>query len=217
MHASGAAFRAWRSFRGAGVHTRAFLAARLLVLPLGALAEELRQVNGRVLSVGAGHGLLERFAAELNPGVTVTGLDLDAERAAVADATRRNAPRVEIRAQDVRSLDEDGGYDAAIAIDLLHHVPTEDHAALAAALARAVKPGGTLLVKDIARTPNWKNAVNRLHDRIVASEATTGLEPEALAELFAEAGFRTERLERIAPLSPYPHFILRARRVPESP
>lgn len=182
------------------------------MLPLKPLADELRHLDGRILSVGSGHGLLERFLAELNPAVTVTGLDLNAERAAIAAASQARAPRVTIRAQDIRSLDEGGGYDAAIAIDLIHHVPAGDHQALAEALARAVKPGGTLLIKDIARTPHAKHAVNRLHDRLVAHEATTAQEPEALGELFADAGFTIERLERIAPLSPYPHFILRARR-----
>src|SRR5215212_639045 len=107
VHTLGAAVRAWRSYRGAGVRTRAFLAARLLVLPLRPLGAELQHLNGRVLSVGAGHGLLERFLAELNPDAIVTGLDLNPERARIADATRERAPRVEIRAQDVRSLDED--------------------------------------------------------------------------------------------------------------
>jgi hypothetical protein len=87
-----------------------------------------------------------------------------------------------------------------------------DHAAVADALAQAVKPGGTLLIKDIAPRPRWKHKVNRLHDRIVAREATTATDPASLAELFDAAGFETERLDRVAPLSPYPHFILRARR-----
>ena len=212
MHVLGAAVRAWRSYRGTGVRTRAFLAARLAVLPLRDLASEFRRLEGAVLGVGSGHGLLARFLAEVNPRVTVTGLDVDASRVAVARATETRQPRVTIRLQDVRSLDEDGRFDAAAAVDLMHHVPQPDHPSVARALARAVKPGGTLLIKDIARTPRWKHDVNRLHDRLVAGEATTATEPAALAELFNEAGFTTERLARIAPLSPYPHFILRARR-----
>jgi cyclopropane fatty-acyl-phospholipid synthase-like methyltransferase len=191
---------------------RAFLAARLLVLPLGELAGELARLDGRVLGVGSGHGLLARYAVELNPAIELTGLDVDAARVAVAQATEIRSPRVRIRLQDVRALDEAGGFDAVAAIDLMHHVPQTDHEAVARALARAVKPGGLLLVKDIARTPRWKHAVNRIHDRVVAGEATTATEPEALAALFNQAGFTTERLERVAPLSPYPHFILRARR-----
>jgi hypothetical protein len=88
---------------------------------------------------------------------------------------------------------------------------------VARALARAVKPGGHLLIKDIAPTPRWKHGINRLHDRLISGEITTATDPTSLAELLNEAGFTVERLERIAPLSPYPHFILRARRSPEQP
>jgi hypothetical protein len=69
-----------------------------------------------------------------------------------------------------------------------------------------------LLIKDIARTPRWKHAVNRVHDRIVSGEATTAMDPAELAALLTDAGFEVERVDRVAPVSPYPHFILRARR-----
>jgi cyclopropane fatty-acyl-phospholipid synthase-like methyltransferase len=212
--AARAAFRAWRSYRGQPLRLRAFLAARLLVLPLRPLADELRQLRGRVLGVGSGHGLIARYAAELNPAIEVVGFDVDHGRVAVAQATEARSPRVQIRVGDIRSLDERGQFDAAAAVDLMHHIAPVDHAAVAQALARAVKPGGLLLIKDIAPKPRWKHAVNRMHDRIVSGEATTATEPAALGELFSKAGFRIERLERIAPLSPYPHFILRARRAP---
>jgi 2-polyprenyl-3-methyl-5-hydroxy-6-metoxy-1,4-benzoquinol methylase len=106
------------------------------------------------------------------------------------------------------------GYDAAAAVDLIHHIAPSDRPAVAHALADAVRPGGALVIKDIAATPRWKHAVNRLHDRIVSGERTWAMDPAAMAKLFADAGFEIERLERIAPLSPYPHFILRARRAP---
>jgi 2-polyprenyl-3-methyl-5-hydroxy-6-metoxy-1,4-benzoquinol methylase len=212
VHHRRAAFRAWRSYRGQPLRLRAFLAGRLLVLPLSELAREFERLDGHVLGVGSGHGLIARYLAEVNPGVTVTGIDVDAERVAVARATEARSARVRIRRQDVRALDAHAEFDAAAAVDLMHHVPQADHKAVAEALARAVKPGGQLLIKDIAPMPPWKHQVNRLHDRVVSGEATTTTDPASLAELFERAGFSVERLERIAPLSPYPHFILRARR-----
>lgn len=214
VHYRRAAYRAWRTYRGAGFSTRVFLAARLLVLPLKPLAAEFQQLHGRVLGIGSGHGLLARWLAELNPDVTVDGYDVDPERVAVARATQARSPRVRIHELDVLALDRDAEFDAASAIDLMHHVSPERHTALAAALAQALKPGATLVIKDIAPTPRWKHAVNRLHDRIVSGETTTATAPAALAELLAASGFAIDKLERVAPLSPYPHFILRARRLP---
>src|SRR3954451_11060267 len=120
-----AALRAWRSYRGTGARTRAFLGARLLVLPLKPLADEFERLEGRVLGVGSGHGLLARFLAEVNPRVEVEGIDVDAERVAIARATEANAPRVRIRVADVRALAADAGgaadpgFDAAAAVDLI--------------------------------------------------------------------------------------------------
>src|SRR2546423_1616825 len=139
----GSAFRAWRPYRGAGLRTRAFLAARLAVLPLRPLAGEFGRLHGRILGVGSGHGLLARWLAELNPGVIVDGYDVDEARVAVARATESRQPRVRIHRRDVLTLDADAAFDAAVAIDLLHHVRPEDQPKLARALARAVKPGGT--------------------------------------------------------------------------
>jgi 2-polyprenyl-3-methyl-5-hydroxy-6-metoxy-1,4-benzoquinol methylase len=213
VHSLRAAFRAWRSYRGCGVRLQAFLAARLIVLPMGPLAAEFRRLDGRVLGVGSGHGLLARWLAELNPGVSVDGVDLDPDRVAIAAATEQRSPRVRLRVQDVRALDEREAFDAVAAVDLIHHVPLADHAALLEALARALKPGGTLLIKDVARTPRWKHAVNSLHDRLVAGESTTFTrDPEDLAESVEQAGFTVERCYRTGALNPYPHFILRARR-----
>src|SRR4051812_26019113 len=138
---SRAAIRAWRTYRAAPLRVRLFLLARLAVLPRRPLAQEFAQLEGRVLGVGSGHGLVARWLAELNPNVTVTGVDLAADRVAIAQATEARSPRVRIRVQDVRTLDEDGAYDAAAAIDLVHHVPPADRAALAKALARAIRPG----------------------------------------------------------------------------
>lgn len=217
VHPLPAAYRAWRSYRGTGLRTRAFLAARLAALPLRPLAREFGELHGRVLSVGSGYGLNERWLAELNPGVTVEGSDVDEERVAVAAASEHRSPRVRLRLLDVRELDERNAFDAAVAIDVLHHVPSADHEGITRALAGAVKPGGVVLVKDIAHTPRWQHAFNALHDRIVSAEATTfSREPEQMAALFEGAGFRTERCYRVAPLSPYPHFILRLRRAPPS-
>src|SRR5215208_97715 len=113
VQALAAAVRAWRSYRGAGVRMRVFLAARLLVLPLRSLAEEYARLHGRVLEIGSGHGVLARWLAELNPRVTVDGYEVNEERVAVAQASRSRAPRVGIHLQDVRTLDAVAAFDAA--------------------------------------------------------------------------------------------------------
>ena len=139
-----AALAAWRSYGGGPLGVRAFVGARLLLLPLSQMEPQLRALHGRVLSLGAGYGAVERYVAALNQDVMVEGVELDPERVAVAEATP--APRVALRAGDVLEVSGDGQYDSALAVDLFHHVPAERHRDVIAAVATALRPGGLFVV-----------------------------------------------------------------------
>lgn len=188
---------------------RAFIAARLMLLPLDELDAELRALRGRVLSLGAGYGAVERYLAALNPEVTVEGVELDEGRVAVAE--RYPAERVSLRAGDVLALTGEG-YDAALAVDVLHHIPADRHADLFAAVHHALRPGGVWLLKDIARTPRWQHGWNWLHDRIVAGpEKIHCREPEEVVEFGLRAGFASARSRRVGRYDPYPHYLVELR------
>jgi 2-polyprenyl-3-methyl-5-hydroxy-6-metoxy-1,4-benzoquinol methylase len=204
--------RAWRSYAGAPPSVRLFLLGRVANLPLGALDGELQALRGRVLSVGAGHGLLERYLALANPQVEVDAVELDERRVEVATASAQRAPRVLLQAMDVRALDFGAGYDAVLAVDLLHHLDPDDQATLLSDVAARLRPGGMLLVKDIARTPRWQWTFNRAHDRLVAGpEPIHCRDPEEMATLVERAGLNVEEVRRLRHPLPYPHYLLRAR------
>ena len=206
-----AAYRAWASFAGAGPATRAFLLARLVNAPLGPMDDDLRGLEGRILSLGAGYGLIERYLAELNPDVVIDGIELDESRVAAAGASP--AERVTVTRADVRSLPEAGAYSAALAIDVLHHVAGDEHAGIAAALHDCLEPGGLCLVKDIAMTPRWKYAWNRAHDRLVAGPDPLHCRaPGEMAGVLEAAGFEIAAVRRLSLASPYPHYLIRAER-----
>lgn len=206
-----AAHRAWASYRGANPWVRAFLLGRLANAPLGALDADLRALRGRVLSLGAGYGLVERYVAEINPHVTVEGAELDAGRVRAAAATSAASPRVRIRQADVRDLPETEPFAAALAIDVLHHLPWEDQGPMVVALRERLGPNATLLVKDIATAPRWKHAINRAHDRVVAGpEPIHCRAPEDMAAVLEGAGLEVTAVRRLSPASPYPHYLVRA-------
>lgn len=208
-----AAWRAWRSFAPLGLGTRAFLLARMAVAPLGPMEPELRGMRGRILSVGCGHGLVDRYLAELNPDVTVEGVDLDEERIAQANATAHLAPRVTARVADVTTFDPGRGYDGVLAVDILHHVPGETHGQLLAALRDALVPGGTLLVKEMATEPRRQYLWNRFHDRLVAGpDPIHCRSPEEMASLIAGAGLQVDEQRRLVRLGVYPQYLVVGRR-----
>lgn len=61
-------------------------------------------------------------------------------------------------------------FDTVSLIDVLHHiVPAEQESFLLEAFRR-VRPGGRLIYKDMADSPFWLAAGNRLHDLILASQ-----------------------------------------------
>lgn len=207
-----AARRAWGSFAGLSPGTRAFLLGRMAIAPLGPMDAELRSLRGRILSLGCGHGAIDRYIAEINPDVRIEGVDLDAERIEQARATGDRAPRVQVAVADVTELDPGDGYDAAIAIDILHHVPFATHGSIAAALFRALKPGGVCLIKEMAPEPRRQYHFNRLQDRIVAGEPVYCRMPDDLAGVLADAGFEITETRRLERLRIYPQYLVMARR-----
>jgi cyclopropane fatty-acyl-phospholipid synthase-like methyltransferase len=209
----GAARRAWGSFAGLAPATRAFLLARMAVAPLGPLEGEWRALSGRVLSLGCGHGAIDRYVAEINPAVRIEGVDLDADRVRDAGRTQDRAPRVHVRVEDVTTLDPGDGYDGALAVDVLHHVPFESHGRIVRALRGALKPGGLLVVKDMAPEPRRQYLWNRFHDRIVAGpDPICCRMPDDMARVAQDAGFEIEDVRRVKRLGIYPQYVVRARR-----
>ena len=198
----------WGTYAGTGAGTLAFVAARLLVAPLGAMDPELRALRGRVLSVGSGYGVVERYLVDINPDVTVEGVERDPRRVAVVARTGARAPGLTVRAGDALEL-ESGDFDAALAVDLLHHLPAERQAPALAALARTLRPGGVCLVKEIATTPRWKYAWNRLHDLLAAGRDPIFCRaPDDMARLCREQGFNVRDVRRLGRATPYPHYLL---------
>ncbi len=206
-----AALAAWRSFDGSGPATQAFLLARLAVVPLGALDTDLRSLSGRVLSLGCGHGLLERYLAQINQSVEVDGYELDQGRVEQARRTQGRSPRVRVHAADVTELDPVEQFDAALAVDVMHHLPASRHGVILETLRRHTSPGGRLLVKDIATEPRAKYLWNRFHDRLVAGDTELSCRsPEDMAALAERAGYRVDDVRRMDRHSPYPHYLVAA-------
>lgn len=207
-----AARRAFATYAGSPARTRAFVAARYVVAPLGPLSEELGRRSGTVLSLGSGLCMVERYLAELHPDLRFEGVDLDPDKVALIAATQGRSPRVSLEEGDATEVDRPDRYDVVLVCDAFHHFPAELHRRAARAVADALAPGGMALVKDLDVSPRWKYRWNQVHDRLVAGpEPITCRSPEDLAALLTEAGLVVERAERIDhALTPYSHYLVRA-------
>jgi MoaA/NifB/PqqE/SkfB family radical SAM enzyme/SAM-dependent methyltransferase len=103
--------------------------------------ERLRALRGDVLDVGCGE---LRYVAELDrPEVRYVGIDPDAER--LAELARR-FPRARTVRGPAEGIAAEAAFDAVLVLHAWNHLV--DPAAVAARLARALRPGGALWVVD---------------------------------------------------------------------
>ncbi len=136
---------------------------RLNPVRVGYVRDALCRANGRmpeqpaplagldILDVGCGGGLLCEPLARL--GARVTGIDPSARNIAIAeDHAHRMGLDIAYRVGTVEDLvAEDRDFDAAIALEVVEHVP--DLKAFVAACVAAARPGASLFFATLNRTP----------------------------------------------------------------
>jgi len=104
------------------------------------------------VDVGCGGGLLSESLAR--QGAVVTGIDLSPAMISVALLhAADSALRLDYRVQSAAELaaQQPGRFAVVCCMELAEHVP--DPVALVAELARLLRPGGSLFISTIARTP----------------------------------------------------------------
>jgi ubiquinone/menaquinone biosynthesis C-methylase UbiE len=144
-------------FRDVEAENRGILA--LLDLPAGA----------SVLEIGCGTGRFSRTAAKA--GLSVTAVDVSAEMLDYV-AQRSRDGNLNIQTQHAGFLSMDlpaGSFDAAVSGAALHHLPDAWKLVALRNIARALKPGGQFLLRDVV---------------FVAAE---GEEPEMCLQRFADS------------------------------
>jgi 2-polyprenyl-3-methyl-5-hydroxy-6-metoxy-1,4-benzoquinol methylase len=126
----------------------ATLLDKILPLVPGGLAMLKRGAD--VLDVGCGRGRALTTMAAAFPNSRFTGYDLcdDAIEAATEDAARRGLNNVTFRALDASEVDEPERYDLITAFDAVHD--QRDPARVLENIYEALRPGGVLLMQDIA-------------------------------------------------------------------
>jgi len=164
-------------------HAGARLRRRALLGAIAYLqrAHGLDLVDACVLDAGAGKGEYGFAIAAMVPSMSITGFELDEKKVrlaqAVADA--KGLSRIRFKSGDLVHLRADREYDLAICIEVLQYIP-DDVGALAA-IRRALKPGGKLVV----HVPNLVHAHFGVTDRAKVWE---GYSDQVLRERMERAG-----------------------------
>ena len=137
---------------------------------LGYIASRCTLRGSRVLDVGCGAGLLSEAMAR--EGAQVTALDLAPELVEIARLhLLESGLKVDYRLQSVEDIavEMSGGFEVVTCMEMLEHVP--DPGSVLRACAALLRPGGTLVVSTLNRTPLAFAAA------IVGAEYIAGLLP----------------------------------------
>ncbi|MDP9245367.1 MAG: methyltransferase domain-containing protein [Chloroflexota bacterium] len=122
-----------------------------LVLPKLPQLQARFESGARVLDVGCGAGAALVHLAEHFPNVTAVGVDNEPQSIELANALieeRGLKGRCEARLMGAERLAEDGAYDVATSFLVVHEIDPKDKTTAFAAIARALKPGGSFVIFD---------------------------------------------------------------------
>ncbi|SCX52520.1 Methyltransferase domain-containing protein [Klenkia marina] len=212
-----AARRAFAAYRNAPVGHRAHLLVRWVTCPFAPLVDVL-PTHGRVLEVGCGHGLFSTYLAERSPGLAVHGVDIDADKVAVAAASTRPGDRRSFAVAPSGAVPA-GPWDAVVLVDVLYLLDAAGQRALLEECAARLAPGGVLVVKDMAVTPLWKARVNALQETVSVrllgiTEGSRDFDfvpPDERARWLVAAGLVDVRSRRLDRGRAHPHHLLVGR------
>jgi SAM-dependent methyltransferase len=174
----------------------------------------------RALDVGCGPGSFDRHVSS---AFELHGVDVSP---AMVERARAENPDVEYAVSEERRLPhDDGAFDLAFAVCVLHHVATADRLPLLREMRRVVRPGGLVavfehnplnpLTRRVVRTCDFDEGVELIGSRDLASLlGSTGFAVFG-AEYLLFVPWRADRLELILRRLPLgAQYVVAGRRLP---
>lgn len=142
-----------RKLLPANVERKASRLYRSVFVDLGKVAAVLSRALPRdafVLDIGGGDGDLLNLVLEARPDVRVAMVDIAASVGKFLEP--RHGGRVELHpgvAIEEHIVAFAGRYDAAVISDVMHHIPQPHRSGFLLAVAKALRPGARILIKDV--------------------------------------------------------------------
>jgi SAM-dependent methyltransferase len=174
----------------------------------GAVLALLENHPHPIVDVGCGVGLLPLLLRECGFAREIVGIDFDARK---IHSARAAMPDTDFRVGDAREPLPPAH--TVVMLDLLHYFTDREQRAIVRNAARAVPPGGMLIIRDAIADGSWRYRVTWLAESF--ARLVFWLKAERLnfpkRELFQIEGFDVE----IRPLwgrTPFNNYLIAARR-----
>ncbi len=149
---SAGAGRVLARYRGLDLGPRAYGFIRWSVSPFDRVLSHVPE-GGRLLDLGCGSGLWLTYLSLERPGLKLVGVDPDPRKLEIAQsADARDLELHRGSALDIPGAD----FDCITIFDVLYLLPAEEKRSVLQACRDALRPGGSLLVKELDVRPRWK-------------------------------------------------------------
>ena len=154
-----------------------------------------------LLDVAGAHGWFSAELCKRHETLKATVVDLPGSarvgREIIAKAGM--SKRVEHREGDMFETDLGGPYDGALVFDIIHHLSAEQVVVLLRRVRTALKPGGTLAVRDMFRSDAKRQRASAAASGLLF-HLTSGADlhsPDELAGFFSQAGFSAPKRTKV--------------------
>ncbi len=191
---------------------RMYCRIRLLIMGprfLDVIGEYLPE-RGDVLEIGCGFGLSGLYFSRMHPERVIHGYDLDERRVTTARSAAESLglPNVRFSVGDAAHLTLDRLFDAAYAIDIIHHLPRGAVPRFLQGIHERLQPGGRFIIKDVDHTPAYKRWVSWITDRVMVGwdEPLYYWPVDELRTALQQAGFSVQ-VYPMPDILPYPHVL----------
>jgi 2-polyprenyl-3-methyl-5-hydroxy-6-metoxy-1,4-benzoquinol methylase len=142
-------------YRSPGIRARTYMRIRWAICPFDRILPFVPD-RGDLLDVGCGSGLWLTYLSLEKPGLRLHGVDTDPRKLDVA-ATSAIASEAQLRQASAADLPE-RAFDCITILDVMCLLSDELKAEVLRACHAALRPGGTMVVKDADTSPWWKYA-----------------------------------------------------------
>jgi 2-polyprenyl-3-methyl-5-hydroxy-6-metoxy-1,4-benzoquinol methylase len=184
-----------RLYRYQGKFVEQFAYWKLRQDPLFPALDAVVPRSGFVLDLGCGYGLATHWLASFTDGRTFLGVDYDHDKIRVAQRTAPDSARIKFERSDILEI----AYppcDAILLLDVLHYWQPEKQQLILGKAARALRPGGRLVLREGAKADSAAHRRVDLWERIATrtghNQTKEGLHFQTRAELesaLKRAGF----------------------------
>ena len=202
-------------YENPGMGARTYLRIRWAICPFDRILPFVPD-RGDLLDVGCGSGLWLTYLSLEKPALQLHGVDTDPRKLEVA-ATSQVAAKAQLRQASAADLPE-RTFDCITILDVMCLLSDELKAEVLRACYAALRPGGTIVLKDADTSPWWKYAPMALEELIwVRILGKTHGRPrfeslDGYRRGLEAAGFQNSEVARIDRGYLHPHVVVRARK-----